>query len=68
MVGIDGVQDLFGARANEIAFGEIDPTDGAVGVEQKFGGARYVCIVGVAGVGMHEIPLADELQLFVTEE
>lgn len=67
MERIEGLEDFFGAGADEVVVGELYPAGFSCGVEDEFGGARDVCI-GHAAVGMNEVPASDERVLVVTEE
>jgi hypothetical protein len=57
---------LLGAGADANILGEIHPADISGGVDQKFGGARDIGAVD-AGVGMDEVPAADDIVFGVRE-
>src|SRR5579862_5104267 len=63
-----GVQDSFRTSTDKITFRKVHPTNCAVSIQQKLGGTRDVGFVGGACVRMDEIPLANDLQLFITKK
>ena len=65
--GLGGFEDLDGASANAEVTGEIDPADGAGGIEQKLGRAGDVVTVD-AGALVKEIVAADHLGIAVGQK
>lgn len=68
MVGVSGSQDLLWTRTNKIAVREVHPTNCAIRVQEKFGGTRNVGVIGTARVGMHQVPLANDVELLITKK
>lgn len=61
------MEDIFGAGADEEVVGEFHPTHFSRWIEDEFSGARNVSAT-LAGVGMDEVPTADERVLVVAKE
>jgi len=65
--GLGGFEDLVGAGADAEVAGEIDPANGAGGIEEELGGAGDVMAVD-AGAFVKEIVAADHFGIGVGEE
>ena len=67
MERIEGLEDFFGAGADQKIIGKFDPADFSQGVEDEFGGAGDVG-AAFTGVGMEEVPATNERVLVIAEE
>jgi hypothetical protein len=61
------LEDLVGAGADAEVAGEIDPTDGAGGIEQELGGAGDIVAVD-AGAFVQEVVSADYFGVGIGQE
>jgi hypothetical protein len=60
-------QHFVSAGADADVFGEVDPPDGTIGIEQKFSGPRNVVAVGTAS-GVEQVVIADHLGIGIGED
>jgi hypothetical protein len=60
-------QHFFGAGADADVFGEVDPPDGTIGIEQKFGGPGDVVAVWTAA-GVEEVVIANYFRVGIGED
>jgi hypothetical protein len=65
--GLGGFEDLVGASANAKVTGEVDPADGAGGIDQELGGAGDVVALD-AGAFVKQIVAADHFSIGIGEK
>jgi hypothetical protein len=64
--GVNGGEGVVGVGADDEIAGQIHPANFSRGVDEKFGGARYVGAVAAA-VRVEEIPAADDVEVGIRE-